>query len=249
MGEVRNRNFEGTSDYGHCAGLHSSATFRRVAFPDLRGRSGVGVASPNGRDEAGRLRRDSSRRGSRLLMTRLVRSMFRRTDCHGPHLDGNRWCTLPTLLEWRGFAIPLMHLSRIRAVFLPNPRPRKQIKNPKKIGICAQPTMARAPERGVRSHDRRIGSSTGVLSRAASKPLMFGETCRKKGKGRSSKARAASMADPDHRARPELAVDSSFRRPAGSLTMRSSCSATVMVGASCRRMSIEPDDHRGVTLK
>ncbi len=35
--------FEGKWHLGHCAGLHSCATFRRVALPDVRGRSGVAL--------------------------------------------------------------------------------------------------------------------------------------------------------------------------------------------------------------
>ena len=101
----RRPRFEGKSRHGHCAGLHSCATFRRVALPDLRGRSGVGVASTNGPDAAGRGRQDSCRRRSRPLMTRLARLIFKRTDCHGPHLIGNRSCTNRILLEWRHFEI------------------------------------------------------------------------------------------------------------------------------------------------
>ncbi len=39
-GRALSLQFEGKGHPGHCAGLHSCATFRRVALPDLRGRSG-----------------------------------------------------------------------------------------------------------------------------------------------------------------------------------------------------------------
>ncbi len=55
-----------------------------------------------------------------------------------------------------------MHLSRIRAVCLPNPRPRKQIENPKKIGICAQQAMTRPGEGG-----KEYGSSDRFIARAS----------------------------------------------------------------------------------
>ena len=88
-------------------------------------------------------------------------------------------------LEWRCFEISLMHLSWIRAFFLPNLRLRKQIENPKKIWICAaDPRAPRVEPKESRSSDRFIARASlasrtfPLLSSNALKTLSSAFACR-----------------------------------------------------------------------
>ena len=122
-------------------GLHSAATFRRVVPPDLRGRMGVGVAPVDGPDRKGRGRQGPAVGDDPMRPIVFSTNCSSRAPC--PLRESIAHFHDYLMIECRHFAISLMHLSRIWAAGLPNPRPGKQIKKSKKSGFCAQPTISR----------------------------------------------------------------------------------------------------------